>query len=248
MTRSCLRDAAIAAGLGIALAMPGAASELCTEDAMIVFDGSGSMAETGFNQLDEPRIFEARRAVREAVPGIAEARRLGLVIYGPGRTGEPGASCQSVDTRFAPQWQAAAPIIAAVDRLLPAGDTPLTAAIAQAAEVLQYRERPGAIVLVTDGKETCGGTPCQLAAELAADAADLTVHVIGYKVRGDFFSWDSQGNQYEEAETVARCLADRTGGKYVSAETVGELVGALRATLGCNVYGRDASAGWRHPG
>ncbi|QFS84211.1 von Willebrand factor type A domain protein [Roseivivax sp. THAF40] len=246
MPRRLTRAVALAASLG--LSMPGWASELCTEDAMIVFDGSGSMAETGFNQIGKPRIFEARRAVREAVPGIAEARRLGLVIYGPGRAGEPGISCKSVDIRFGPQWQAAAPIIDAVDGLAPAGDTPLTAAIATAADVLDYRDRPGAIVLVTDGKETCGGTPCLLAAELAADAADLTVHVIGYKVRGDFFSWESQNNQYEDAETVARCLADRTGGKYVSAETVSELVAALRVTLGCNVYGASASAGMHRPG
>ena len=47
----------------LALSLPAAASEDCTEDAMIVFDGSGSMAEMGFNQIDEPRIFSARRAV-----------------------------------------------------------------------------------------------------------------------------------------------------------------------------------------
>lgn len=221
----------------LGLATQSAASELCTEDAMIVFDGSGSMAETGFNQLGEPRIFEARRAVREAMPGIAEVRRLGLVVYGPGPGGEPGASCKSVDIRFGPRWQAAEPIIAAVDTLAPAGDTPLTAAIRAAADVLDYQHRPGAIVLVTDGKETCGGAPCQLAAELAGGAVDLTVHVIGYKVRGDFFSWDSEGTDYTEAESVARCLADRTGGHYVAAENVQELVAALRSTLGCAVYG-----------
>ena len=55
----------------------------CVSDAMIVFDGSGSMAEMGFNDINEPRIFEARRAMADAIPPIAENRRLGLVIYGP---------------------------------------------------------------------------------------------------------------------------------------------------------------------
>ena len=41
----------------------------------------------------------------------------------------------------------------------------------------------------------------------------------------------------QAATTVARCLADRTGGRYVRAETVDELIGALRVTLGCNVLG-----------
>ncbi len=202
---------------------------------MIVFDGSGSMAEMGFNDIDEPRIFEARRALHKTVPAIGQARRLGLVIYGPG--GEGG--CGNIDVRFGPKWQAAEQILSDVDRLEPDGDTPLTEAVAAAANALNYKEQPGAIVLVTDGKETCGGNPCALAAELSAAGHDLTVHVIGYKVRGDQFAWEGEGhNDYKQATSVARCLADRTGGQYVSAETVNELIGALRVTLGCSVIGR----------
>lgn len=198
---------------------------------MIVFDGSGSMAETGFNQLDEPRIFEARRAVADAIPAIAEVRRLGLIVYGPGGTDE----CSGLDLRFPPMADAEPRIIGAVEALRPSGDTALTEAVRMAAEVLEYRTRPGAVVLVTDGKETCGGAPCQLAAELAAEGAGLTVHVIGFKVRGDFFAWGAERDSYTDAETVSRCLADRTGGLYVKAETLDELIAALRKTLGCQV-------------
>lgn len=208
------------------------ASEVCTEDAMVVFDGSGSMAEMGFNDINEPRIFEARRAMHEAMPQIAERRQLGLVVYGPGGADE----CAGVALRFAPRANAAKQIIDAVDALTPEGSTALTQAVEMAAEVLDYTTQPGTIVLVTDGKETCNGAPCQLAAELAAEGVDLTVHVIGFKVRGEFFAWNSQDNsEYVEAETVSRCLADRTGGKYVRAETLDDLIAALRVTLGCNV-------------
>lgn len=219
--------------LTVALAItPAMASEDCTEDAMVVFDGSGSMAETGFNRLDEPRIFEARRAVAEAMPDIAAVRRLGLIVYGPGGADE----CSGLDLRFAPIPDAAPRIIGAVDTLQPGGDTALTEAVRMAAEVLDYRERPGTVVLVTDGKETCGGAPCQLAADLAGDAADLTLHVIGFKVRGDFFGWGEEGGAaYTEAETVSRCLADWTGGLYVRAETLEELIAALRKTMGCKL-------------
>ena len=37
------------------------------------------------------------------------------------------------------------------------------------------------------------------------------------------------------AVSVAKCLATRTGGEYVSAETVDDLVEAMRRTLGCNL-------------
>ncbi|MEM8572132.1 MAG: VWA domain-containing protein [Pseudomonadota bacterium] len=203
----------------------------CTEDAMIVFDGSGSMAEMGFNDMDEPRIFSARRAVRQAIPDIAEIRRLGLVVYGPGGSNP----CNGIDVRFAPMANAAPEIVGAVAGLQPHGETALTDAVQTAADVLQGQGSPGTVVLVTDGKETCGGTPCLLAAELAA--TDVTVHVIGFKVRGEFFSWsDEASTEYRQAETVSRCLADRTGGLYVDTESVEELVAAFRKTLQCQLF------------
>ncbi len=214
------------------IAAPLWATEPCTEDAMIVFDGSGSMAEMGFNQIDEPRIFEARRAMRAAIPDIAAQRRLGLLVYGPGGVDE----CSGIDLRFTPMPDAAPRILGAVDGLQPAGDTALTEAVSRAAAVLDEAASPGVIVLVTDGKETCNGQPCQLAAELAADRPGLRVHVIGFKVRGDHFGWSSaETDEYENSVSVARCLAEQTGGEYVNTETVDELVEALRKTLGCSL-------------
>lgn len=207
------------------------AGQSCTEDAMIVFDGSGSMAEIGYNAIGVPRISEAREAVRHVLPELALNRRLGLVLYGPGGD----RACKTVDVRFEPQWNAAPRIVTEIEEMWPAGGTPLTEAVRTAAQVLDYRNRRGTVVLVTDGDETCGGTPCQLAAEFAATAPGLTVHVIGFKVRARHFTWDPSDDT--TAISAARCMADYTGGEYVSAESVGELIGALRVTLGCNVFG-----------
>src|SRR3546814_7617500 len=41
--------------------------------------------------------------------------------------------------------------------------------------------KPGVVVVVTDGEETCGGSPCDLGKKLHAGANQLTVHVIGYR-------------------------------------------------------------------
>lgn len=202
----------------------------CDRDAIIVFDGSGSMAEMGFNDLDEPRIMTARRAMHRAIPPIAARRNLGLMIYGPGDAG----MCQGIDLRFAPRPNAAPMLLSAIDALEPAGETPLTVSVQAAANLL---DGPGDVVLVTDGKETCGGAPCALAAELA-QRPGLTVHVIGFKVRGDRFQWAEGGsNDYRDANTVAACLADRTGGSYIAAETAEQLISALHTTLGCQVIG-----------
>lgn len=208
----------------------------CAADAMLVFDGSASMAEVGSDIRLPTRIEEARKAVEEAMPDIAPYRRVGLLVYGPG----PADACGNIDLRLPPRPDAAAPIIAEVDRIAPAGLTPLAASVAKAAEALDHRAKPGIIVLVTDGNETCGGRPCALGDSLSATSADLTVHVIGFKVSVDFFSWDNPEQQeYGDGRTVAKCLADRTGGMFVSTETVRELADALRATLGCALIGQN---------
>ena len=203
----------------------------CNKDAMLVFDASGSMASMGYNGLDVPRIFEARDALRATLPQVAPFRRLGLLIYGPG----PNDACSNVDLRFEPIPDAAAPILAEVDRIQPEGDTPLTTAVDKAAEVFLKQERPGVVVLVTDGRETCGGAPCALAEDLVESGGDLTVHVIGFKIRGENFDPKHFGTGGFEkgGEIKARCLADMTGGIYVSAEDTGELIDALQQTLGC---------------
>ena len=58
----------------------------CTEDAMIVFDASGSMAGNTVQGLfsDITRIDEVRKALAQVLPGVAKHRKIGLITYGPG--------------------------------------------------------------------------------------------------------------------------------------------------------------------
>src|SRR5262245_37776592 len=63
---------------------------LCQEDAMIVFDASGSMLSSGTigetiaTPNSRPRILEARSALARILPSATRFRRIGLVTYGPG--------------------------------------------------------------------------------------------------------------------------------------------------------------------
>ena len=61
----------------------------CTEDAMIVFDASGSMSGDGWGYGSEsagsvPRIDKVRTAMREILPSLTRFRRVGLITYGSG--------------------------------------------------------------------------------------------------------------------------------------------------------------------
>jgi hypothetical protein len=66
----------------------------------------------------------------------------------------------------------------------------------------QSEEEPVNVVLVSDGKDSCGGDPCAAAAALKAAAPHAYVNVIAI------------GRNAEEV----RCVADATGGMFVQAE------------------------------
>lgn len=195
----------------------------CGPDAMLVFDGSGSMAGRDHLGIGNAamRIERVRKALGQVLPAVAPHRRIGLITYGPG----PYNRCDNIELRMRPERNAADRIQAAVNAIIPAGRTPLTEAVRQAADVLDYRNRPGVVVLLTDGEETCGGNPCALAKRLKAQAADLTIHVIGYRMMD--FSWTGGGL------LDVKCLAAETGGSYLGVETADELIAALAKTLGC---------------
>ena len=142
----------------------------CTEDARIVFDASGSMSGNGWGYGSETagvvsRIDKVRSTLAKILPKVTRSRRVGLITYGPGVWNQ----C-NVHLDLSPTEHAAGRIMTAVYALTPAGKTPLTEAVSQAAKVLDFREQPGLIVALTDGEETCGGSPCNLGEQLSAEA------------------------------------------------------------------------------
>src|SRR6185295_18840428 len=195
----------------------------CVEDAMIVFDASGSMSGDGWGYGSESagsvsRLDKVRATLAEVLPSVTRVRRVGLITFGAG----PYNQC-NVKVDLPPAEDAAARILAVVKALTPAGKTPLTSAVGQAAVVLDYRHKPGLIVVLTDGEETCGGLLCDLGKTLHAEALRLTVHVISLRVRG--ISWVG-----EQSIIDAKCLANQNDGLYLTAETQDELREAIEKT------------------
>lgn len=190
------------------------AADKCQSDAMIVFDASGSMGATDY-AVKLPRIARVKNAMQTVIPEVAPLRRLGLIVYGEGAYND----CDSIELRLRPTPDAADTLLSAIKKINPRGRTPLTRSVELAAEELDYRNKPATVVLLTDGEETCGGDPCRTAKALKADAKDLTIHVIGYREQGGYFT--------------ARCMSDQTGGDYKAVKTEEELIEALRKTLGC---------------
>jgi len=195
----------------------------CRDDAMIVFDASGSMS--GNQTLGIPnsqaRIDEVRSALQQVLPNVTRLRRVGLISFGPG----PWNQC-NVQLNLKPTADAADLIMKEVDSLVPAGKTPLTTAVEQAAAVLDYRNKPGVVVVVTDGEETCGRSPCDLGKQLHDAALRLTIHVISFRYQA--YSWTG-----EQSILEAKCLAEQNSGLYITVDTEQDLVKALEKTLDC---------------
>src|SRR4029077_12629195 len=195
----------------------------CKDDAMIVFDASGSMAGNVNQGIATiiPRIDEVRSALSKVLPSATRFRRVGLISFGPG----PYNQC-NVQLNFAPLPHAEVPIMKAVDALTPAGKTPLTSAVEQAAQVLDYRNKPGVVVVVTDGEETCGRSPCDLAKQLHDAARQLTIHVISFRYQS--YSWTG-----EQSVEETKCLAKESCGLFITVDTEQALTAALEKTLDC---------------
>jgi Ca-activated chloride channel family protein len=194
----------------------------CIDDAMLVFDASGSMAATDFPDGAPSRLDRVRQALTKVLPAAARLRRLGLLVYGPGRNFD---TCRNIDLRLEPTVDAGDRILKEIDGIRPQGRTALTASVEQAAALLRRGHKPAVIVALTDGQDTCGGDACAFAQKLKAEHPAITIHVIGYRLK--------PMTAQSAPPFVERCLADETGGIFATAETTEQLSEALAETLGC---------------
>lgn len=185
----------------------------CRENAMIVFDASGSMA---LFREGKPKMVLARKAARDVLPELTRDRPTGLVTY----SGGWGAACEDIVLRLRPRPASGAAIAGELDAMEPTGATPLSPAVKLATKTLKEMGPPGVVVLVTDGLENCGHDACALGAQLRRDAYDVKIHVISFYLIG------------RDIERIT-CLAKETGGTYTVTMSLEGLKSALRKTLSC---------------
>ena len=123
---------------------------------MVVLDASGSM----WGQVDGQTKIQI---VREAFGGLVDewAKQsvdAGLVVYGHRTKGD----CSDIQVIAEPGPVDAEQLKRSVAQLNPKGKTPLVDAVRRAAEQLKYTEKKATVILLSDGRETCGADPCKL--------------------------------------------------------------------------------------
>ena len=111
------------------------------------------------------------------------------------------------------------PIRRAIAELRPLGQTPIAYALNQAGRDFGSLRDDRALVLVTDGIESCGGDPVRAARELREQG--IIVHLIGFGL----------GSAADEDRASLQAVANASGGRYVTAGSAEELKEALAQTV-----------------
>lgn len=190
------------------------ASPAAAQRVQIVLDVSGSMRASAGGTT---KIEAARQAVRITVDALDVSSNVALRLYGHRLPADPKeASCSDTELviPFGPLDRQR--FISAVQAAQPHGQTPLAYALEQAAA--DFGDAPdgtAAVILVSDGEETCGGDPAAVACALAARGLELTVHTVGFDVD-------------PAARAQLQAIASCTGGEYRDARNAAELGESLR--------------------
>jgi Ca-activated chloride channel homolog len=196
-----------------------------TVNVELILDASGSMAET--LPGGETRMETAKRILRQVITDLPEREgvNVGLRVYGHlGDNTQTGkaVSCRSSELLVPVAGLDKAALIQQVEAIQPTGWTPIAYSLEQATADFQ----PGgesitnAIVLVTDGEETCDPPEqaCQAAAALHQAGISVTTHVVGFALTP------------QQTEQVS-CIAEQGGGQLFGADNAQQLGSALSSAM-----------------
>lgn len=215
MRKDCAIDGSLGAQMNflricivVFLGLPGLLTAQERARTILVLDASGSM----WGQIDgAAKITIAQDVMGDLLGSLPENQELGLTAYGHRTEGD----CTDIETLVSPGIGTRDAISDAVNAIKPRGKTPMTDAVVAAAEALRYTDQPATVILVSDGIETCHPDPCAAARVLEETGVDFTAHVVGFDVSDP------------EAIKQMQCLADETGGRFLSASDASELGTAL---------------------
>jgi len=135
------------------------------------------------------RLEEAKRGINSVIDSLPGDVDIGMTVL---------QDCPSANNLgfFSPAQRDQ--LRARVAGLRPMQGTPLAEGVQQAGGMVDGVTTPGVIVVVSDGKDSCGGNPCAVARALKARKPLLTINVV-----------DIIGNG------AVNCMATATGGKVL---------------------------------
>jgi Ca-activated chloride channel homolog len=179
---------------------------------MILIDSSGSMAGKvdGFSKMTL-----AKQAVSRFASSLSTHANVSLRVYGHKGSNadkDKDLSCKSTEVVYPLGKYDQQTFSKALDKFKPTGWTPIALAMKEAANDLSKITGPSKnlIYVVSDGIETCGGNPVQVAQELNKSNVKAVVNIIGFDV-------DNAGQK------ALQEVAKAGGGEYATVRNDDEL-------------------------
>ncbi len=199
----------------------------------LILDSSGSMWGVVGGR---PKIEIAKATMRQVIENLPDDVQAALRVYGhrvaPGR---PGA-CQDSELVFPPAKIDKKRFIERINSLKALGTTPIAYSLGQVATDIGSVPGEKMVILVTDGKEECGGSPSHAVSGLLEKGLKVQVNIVGFALEED------------AAKHEMRRAAELAGGRFFDAGDAGALRDAIEQTLAVpydvlNVAGRKVAGG-----
>jgi hypothetical protein len=188
----------------------------------IVFDASNSM----WAQVDKKAKIEiAKQALTQTLGALSDDLAVALRVYGH-RTPFKNKNCQDSELLSPPARNNRDAVRQAVAAFTPKGQTPLAYSLSQVQNDLFSFDGEKAVILLTDGVESCDGDPVAEAKKLQSGGQRVPVHVIAFAL----------GKADAKGVAALQGIAEVSGGSFIAAENAEALRQALAVSAG---------TGWR---
>lgn len=179
-------------------------------DLALIVDYSGSM--NARMKDGATKVASAKKSVTDLVDKLPNDLNVALIVYGTSKA----RGCEDIDVVQPLGTIDKAALKEKINGFKATGMTPIAASLTKAGEELKKAKGGSAIVLVTDGAESCHGDPAAVAAKLAAEfGVKFGINVIGFGIEPK-----------EKAELAT--IAEKGHGKLLTVENASELAGALQ--------------------
>jgi Ca-activated chloride channel family protein len=204
----------LVATTGILLTPSPAQAEEATK-VLFLLDVSGSMNER--ISSGGTKFAAAQRALKRVADAVPAGTQVGLRVYGS-EIAEP----KDQNPKACTDTRLVLPIgpldrrrlFRAVDSYEAKGETPIAYSLEQAVGDFGGSGKR-ALILISDGEESCAGDPCPVARRLAKAGVDLQFNAIGLAVNG-------------KARRQLQCIAKAGDGNYYDADNTSDLEDAVR--------------------
>lgn len=176
-------------------------------EVIVIVDASGSMRDPMPGAAS--RLDAAKRGAEQTIRSLPQDVDVALVEF---------SDCGRVrrDKFYSAPERGA--LVGEINRLEPQRGTPLADAIRRAGQIASD-SAPSAIVVVSDGGDSCGGDPCAVARAVRASKPNVTINVIDVSTSAA----DRQ---------ILQCVASAGGGRVMRPGDAPELGRAMRQATG----------------